>query len=523
MRNLRLEGTSITAICQEGAKLEKTADWKESVCKPAKVDIDCRPTSYNYIYEVPNMIKQEKYIMHNCQHNEFVGLRNRYLKETKNSVTYDKSIVDGILDELCTQFKPHWEGALSLKEFMDGKTGPLYQRYSDAIDKINTKGFNIDKHSGTSAFVKNELYDEVKPPRMIINRDTRFNLAYGRYTSALEHCMVKIPQFSKGLNYLQRGIQFQDLVYFPGCDILEGDASKFEATQRPELLEHIELGIWKRILDDHDYNEISRLFYAKMKKQGVTQNGVEFSFIGCRGSGDMDTGLFNSILMWIACRYFEIFNKFTWKGCFIVDGDDNGIRIPKGKTYIDTFAHFGFDAKLIIRDDYHDFDYCSGKFIKINANTFMYVQNIVKIINNMSVFRKIKFQHCKADYYHSLGYMYKQIYGDLPMFSEFSKFLLRSTKGHHVKVDILRELNPTYVEAFKSSTSIVGMADATIEIELCMSFGLTPGYLQYIRNHFNDAYIKFEDGESRKYRCIRKQRERVSEIDFIKCETLIQR
>lgn len=519
--NLRLEDTYIAAICQEGAKLEDLARWKRSVCEKSKLDIDCRPPKYEIIYDIPKLIKQDKYIMHNCHHNEFIGLRNRYLKSTQNEVTYDTNIVEKILDELCDKMRPYWVRPATLQEYMDDKKGKLWKRYADTIKKINETGFDLSKHSGTSAFVKNELYDELKPPRMIINRDTRFNLAYGRYTTALEHCMVKVPQFSKGKNFIERGAQFEELVYDPFCDILEGDASKFEGTQRPELLVRIELGIWKRLLVKADFEYVRKLFYQKLIKRGYTQNGVKFSFFGCRGSGDQDTGLFNSILMWVACRYFEIINNFNWSGKFCVDGDDNIIKIPKNIKFINTFATFGFDAKLIVRHDYHDVDYCSGKFIQINKMKFMYVQNIVKIINNMSYFRKRQFQHCKKEYYHSLGYMYSIIYRGLPLFSDFANFLLRSTKGAHIKTEILKELNPMYVDVLHRSNYEMVDYDENIRIELCMSFGMTTGVYESIREFYKTTSIEFRKDESKRYRSGGTARMCLEQEDFIKCETLL--
>lgn len=460
--------------------------------------------------------------MSNCMHNEYVGLRNRYLKHTENDCTYDRFIVERILDEMCFEFKKVWKGPLTLKQFMDTKKGALYTRYSDAVRKINDRGYDVNKHNTTSAFVKNELYGEIKPPRMIINRDTRFNLDYGRYTIPLEKCMMTLPQFSKGKNFIERGQQFEQLVYDVCNWILEGDASKFEGTQRPKLLAHIELGVWRRLLTSSEYKHIVRVFAAKLKKYGYTQNGVKFSFFGCRGSGDMDTGLFNSILMYVACRYFEIVNRFPWKGKFMVDGDDNLIKIPKTHTYINTFAHFGFDAKLIVRQDYHDVDYCSGKFIKANESQFLYVQNIIKIINNMSVFRKTKFKHCKAQYYHSLGYMYKIIYGDLPMFKQFSEFLLRSTQGSHVSMTILKELNPMYAEVFRAHTGVANIKySPTIEVELAMSFDITTGYVQHIIDFYESSFIKFDPDESRRCNDRGKPRNVLESVEIMKCETLL--
>lgn len=475
------------------------APWKLPMIVPLKGHF-CVSKSYEKIYKIPQILREDRYIMSNCAHNEFVGFRNRYLKMMENNTTYVAPVVDKILDILANLLKPHYKGPTTLKSFLDGKKGKLRKRYIDCFNKIDKNGFDLEKDGDCSAFVKNELYNEIKPPRLIINRNPKFGMVYGMFTHALEEAMMHLPQISKGKNFLSRGKQFCDLIF--GWWILEGDCSKFEASQRIRLLKHIELGLMKRLETDLNYNRFKKLFYRKLRKNGFTQNGQKFGFTGLRGSGDADTGLFNTLIMWVACYYFEVMNGLD-PGHFMCDGDDNVIRMPPGKdNYINTFAHFGFDAKLILRTDYHDVDYCSGKFMQYNRQgDFIYVQNIKKIINNMTVFRKLNFNHCKPDYYHSLGFMYKKLYGTLPLYSEFSEFLMRSTKGSYVKPEILRELNPLYEDFVNFADTEISW-DTTAIVELSMLFDLTPGIIEQVSEFYKFAYIKFEKTESKRYRNI---------------------
>lgn len=497
-RNIR-DASSLCSICTEGAKIEPMAPWKLPHIVELKTQF-CSSRSYEKIYKIPRILQEERYIMSNCAHNEYVGLRNRYLKKMDNNTTYISSVVDHILDKLAEQLKPHYNGPISLDEFLQGKKGKLRKRYLDCFDKIFKKGFDLEKDGDCSAFVKNELYSEIKPPRLIINRNPKFGMVYGMFTHALEKAMMQLPQISKGRDFKGRGKQFADLIH--GAWALEGDCSKFEASQRIRLLKHIECGLMRRLETDVNYKRFLKLFYRKLKKNGYTQNGQKFGFLGMRGSGDADTGLFNTLIMWVACYYFEIINGLQ-PGHFMCDGDDNVIRMPKGKSdYINTFAHFGFDAKLILRKDYHDIDYCSGKFMQYNkVGDFIYVQNIRKIINNMTVFRKLNFNHCKTDYYHSLGFMYKKLYGDLPLFGDFADFLLRSTMDSHVKPEILKELNPMYEDFLKFSNTELQW-DNTALIEVCMLFDLTPGLVEEVVEYYGEAIIEFRVDEKKRYRNI---------------------
>jgi hypothetical protein len=506
----------LQTTCQHNYKIEPSADWKYSIVKTNKINpCDGCTKTYPILFTNPDYENDVSYIMNNCSCNEYVGLMNRYLKKTKNKVHYNHDIVENILTDLSTLLKQHFKGPITVQEFLDTKSGKLARRYDAAARSINNNGFNIFKDNKVKAFIKNEIYDEEKAPRMIMGRDPRFNIAYGMYTHPLEEAMMKLPQISKGKNFVERGKQFADLIF--GKNILEGDCSKYESTQRHELLRHIELGLWRRLLNDEDFQNVYNLFMAKMRKKGTTYNNLEFEFWYCRGSGDMDTGLFNTLIMYVACRYFEIVNQ-TGSGNFICDGDDNLISVPQGIKPIDTFKEFGLDAKLILRNDYHDAEYCSGKFIQLTPGNFMYIQNLNKLMKNLPIFRKTKFELKKGAYYHSLGYMYKVMYGNIPLISDIANFLLKSTPDKHVSLDILNEINPSHTMAFQKGTNNIIFDENTIYNELAMCF---TGSLSKLRNliaFYQTSYLTLEKAEDKKQRDIKTPRSRLSTSEIAQLE-----
>jgi len=320
--------------------------------------------------------------------------------------------------------------------------------------------------------------------------------------------MVNIKNISKGKNFLERGEQFAECIF--GEDILEGDCSKYEGSQRLRLLVHIELTIWK-LIDPGSYGLLTKLFRSKMKKSGKTLNELYFEFWYCRGSGDMDTGLFNTLIMFVACRYFEIVNK-TGDHNFICDGDDNQIKIPRNISELkDTFKEFGFDAKLIRRHTYHDASYCSGKFIQYKPGKFLYVQDLNKLMNNIPIFRKLKFNHCKGAYYHSLGYMYHKIYGNLPVFREISKFLMNIAPKEHVHMDILEEINPGHAEAFKNTSYNLEYDEDLCKVELAMCFTSNITNLENYSTWYKNHQVSLDKAELKRYNPIKTPRDRLTQ------------
>jgi hypothetical protein len=331
-----------------------------------------------------------------------------------------------------------------------------------------------------------------------MGRDPRFNLIYGLYTTPLESAMKHLPEISKGRNFKQRGNQFFEKIY--GQNIAEVDFSKYESTQRLEILRLVELGLAKRLMCDADYQIFQQLFTAKMRKRGTTLSGTKFEFWYCRGSGDMDTGLFNTLITWVACRYFEIYNK-TGHYNFICDGDDNLMKIPIGHPkLVDTFAHFGFEAKLKVLSDYHDAEYCSGRFVQYQPGKFYYVQDVRKMMEQLRIFRKTQFNHCKGTYYHSLGYMYKVLYPDFPLYSSIASFLMRIAPNKRVQVEMLNEINPSHTEAFKGSKGLEMLINKeSLEVEIGMCFGLQQGEIRRLSDWYDAKIVTLRQEEDKRY------------------------
>lgn len=383
-------------------------------------------------------------------------------------------ILDVVLDDIANKLLPNFQLS-DLEEFLHTKKGKLRGRYLGAVNGVLSKGYldttnNINKSDcGVSMFLKTEKYNQLdKDPRMICGRDPKFNLIYQRWTVGLEHAFMALPEVMKGRNPLQRG------QYFARCMrkhkyLLKTDYKRFDATQSIRLLYLIEVGLAKRLLSLAEFELFFKAWAIKIRKFGRYPSGLSFSFIGCRGSGDMDTGLFNTLVNLVAAKYFLVYNQIP--GDIMADGDDGGIGIDT-LDYQLTFQQFGLDIELEAVTDYHEFRFCSSVFVEYNRQGDMIqLQDIPKLLNNIGVVTSKKFHHCVGEYYYSLGYMYQRMYPNFPIFNELSQLLMRIGNRRYFHKTILEEVNPSLaigceVPIFESDPSVL-----LVEYMLTFNYG----------------------------------------------------
>jgi len=424
--------------------------------------------------------------MRNCTHNDVVGFSNRWFPDNGFECSYDRNLVEKLLDEFADHIIKLNGGKklrpLTLEEFLGTRSGHSKRRYVRAFNTILAKGFDPIKCSLIEVFIKNEKYSEFKPPRMILGRDPRFNLLYGRFTVPLEQLAILVPGINKGKTLFDMGKFMEGAkgVYkFGLCDF-----SKYESSQRPELLFHMEMGIFNRIFDDEFLWILDLLFNLKLIKRGFTKNGVYFSFVGCRGSGDMDTWLFNTILNWVMIRYFEELNNIP-KYSFNCTGDDSVMKIPRHINPVSTFDQFGIAAKFSVVIDPYEVEFCSAKYLEYEKGKFVLCPDLNKLLGNIGTLINGDFKKSVGHFYYSLGYMYKVMFPDFPFFTELSEYLMSITENprvKHVNVDHFAHMNPMYLEALKSmpTSGKINVDKKLFEVEIWLSFGLHRAELNHI-------------------------------------------
>lgn len=449
--------------------------------------------------------------MRDCHHNDLVGLRNRYLRDIGKEPCYDSKLVREIVLELASLIRDKIGGGLlqipDLQEFYSSRTGNSKQRLGKAITSVIERGFDSSRDMRIKAFGKVECYefdDEqefdaiVKEPRLIMGRDPKFGLAYGRFTTALEKIIKHVPGFDKGDTYFDMG-KFIESHPQEKFSYYFDDASKYEASQREKLLRDVELELWRSLLSSEDFNLLEDCFEHKMLKVGTTRNGINFEFYALRCSGEFDTLLGNTILNWVSHRYFEINNNLGPYD-FVVTGDDGYGAMLHGTKVIDTFPEFGFECILNFVDDPTQLEFCSCKFVEYYPGKWMLCPNIPKLLRNIGLMKNVDFKDCIGHYYYSLGYMYRVCFPGFPFFSELSEFLTSITKNPKVKcvnVEHFKYLSPMQIEAFRSGKPNVVFSEKLFLVGIQMAYGLQRSDLNRVYDYFRRVEIDITGRDKR--------------------------
>lgn len=436
--------------------------------------------------------------MSDCWHNVVESLQKRYLKVTPEVHNLDKQLIHRIVVDLASNIRAHLV-PFDEANYLKTKNGHQKRRLLKAREQIRRCGFNPAKHANISAFVKTERYfEEGKSPRMIMGRDPRFNLFYARVIEPIERAFFSLPQVANACDFVTCGEKFERLV---GEWFCENDMSKYEATQRDFHLK-LEHEVYCRVMPELR-GLIDACFAIKTLKKGHTQSGVGFSFEQCRGSGDLDTSLGNGVLNYIATQYFLVKNfchecqlaNCEVPGCrtykFVVKGDDSYMTIPRFSTPYNYYDNFGFDAKLVIRKQPEQVEFCSGHFVEYKPSKYIYCQKLTKLIESITtcINRDFVRNGWVAHYYKSLGLMYRKLYSDLPVYRDIADFLCRTHK-HGINANLIESWNLR--QSFQNCVGTIGSFDESLTtVSIAMTNGLSIPELERLKFWFQHNKLCF--------------------------------
>nr|QHD64746.1 RdRp [Plasmopara viticola lesion associated ambiguivirus 2] len=230
---------------------------------------------------------------------------------------------------------------VSHRDIVLGYKGRMRTRYEEAERSLLEDGPVVSADARLGAFLKAEKFNgmqKVAKPRMIFPRSYRYNLELATRLKPFEHALwpkLRAPKrwgvprtrvVGKGLGPRARASlvvkKFEGIG--AGCVCFEVDASSWEAHQDE----------WQLVEEHRIYaaafpgdSQLQSLLAKQLRNKGVTSGGVKFSRVGGRASGDLNTGMGNTLLMLAICD--SVLRRFGLsKYDLLVDGDNALIFLP---------------------------------------------------------------------------------------------------------------------------------------------------------------------------------------------------
>jgi hypothetical protein len=196
----------------------------------------------------------------------------------------------------------------SLLETVQSYSGSLHRRYAEALTSLNEEGL-VPHDFKIKAFLKADKihHPKLTKPRMIFPRSPRYNLVVASWLKPLEHWLwgnltsrrlfggSNTRVVMKGLSPRQRAnVIVRKFRNFRECVVFEVDGKAFEAHVGTESLKAEHKVYTSAYGSDR---RLARLLRVQECLSGRTEGGWEFSRPGGRASGDVNTGMGNSLLM----------------------------------------------------------------------------------------------------------------------------------------------------------------------------------------------------------------------------------
>lgn len=280
-----------------------------------------------------------------------------------------------------------------IRVLLEGRAGRRRKRFYEGALQYVQKGVDF-RDSRVTEMQKLEFYEdaklEVKEDRGIQFRSVCYNVALARYLHGVEERLIGTHYLGhhpvvKGLTPQQRcqrlftfASEFEDPVF------LCADHSRFDAHVNVELLKQEHL-VYKRCCPQT--NELNSLLRWQLKNLGKSKGGIRYKMRGKRMSGDINTGLGNTVLnvcMLAAWLEFNCCSKYR----LMVDGDDSVIILDRleFETFEVAIEEFmlklGMETEMDVVHDIWKVDFCQSRPVLLPGGP-TFVRNPFKVMTTM--------------------------------------------------------------------------------------------------------------------------------------------
>lgn len=442
-----------------------TCAWPKE-CKPIHNGCGVKSKSLHHVgnrwsYHIGMRLSQPYLpVVHsNCLCNEYISIRNRVIGAVPDPILTGYPSLRGLeayaieVSRLIGCLTP-----IAIETIPDNYSGQKKRRYLRALDSLRTYPVNKGD-SRVSAFIKLEKVDgfrkENPDPRMIQARTARYNLELAKFLREYEHKFYKIKDraglllprtrcVAKGLNLTQRANllhrkwqQFTD----PVC--INTDASRWDQHVSKELLQLEHLMYAMAFNNDP---ELVWLLSLQVNNSCVTFNGIAYWTTGKRMSGDVNTGLGNSLLM-VLCMAWYLSEQGFSRWDMLVDGDDCQVIVEREQfqkldNICQWFLSYGVELKVESTTDvFEKISFCQTRPVEYMPNRFRMVCDPDKQLAwGLCDSKYLRDNTQRVHYIYTVGLCYLAVHSGLPVLQSYALALIRNARQMSSQLQFKSEL-----------------------------------------------------------------------------------
>lgn len=329
-------------------------------------------------------LQRPVYTLSGCTCNEYKSIVERHVLEqrtvTKEYSKFARRIYRNMQAQLgCVE-------PMSLGSLLKTRSSHVRQRWRRHLGDTTPVE---KKHAYVSSFVKYEKYDEpLKVPRLIQGRGTKFTMNLARYLVPIEHRVYQYRDsnngylrcFAKGRNAQQRARDILNLDCFERSEWLEIDHSRFDSRVTVSHLQATHM-FYRSMCNDA---ELSRLLQYTINNVGFTRGGIRYKCRGRRMSGDIDTGLGNSLINYTILRYVLA----GIPSRIYLDGDDSVVCFDaRYKSEViealkSRLEETGMSSTYAFRQNVSEVSFCQAKVLDTRSGPIL-ARNPVRAVSRM--------------------------------------------------------------------------------------------------------------------------------------------
>lgn len=238
---------------------------------------------------------------------------------------------------------------LTERQVADTYRGPKFRVYDEACKSLELMSFNR-RDAFLKSFVKFEKQKLTGAPRIINPRAARYNLMLGKYLKHAEHHFFKAINQAfggftphtviKGMNAdVAASVIVQKWERFASPVAIGLDATKFDMHVSVQALQY-EHSFYMRLYPNRaELRDLLNLQLVNRGRAHFVDGDIEFTMVGTRSSGDLNTSLGNCILM---CSAVYAYTKELGIDCELINNGDDCVVIIETRDL--TKFNVGLDA-----------------------------------------------------------------------------------------------------------------------------------------------------------------------------------